>query len=82
MLLGRNQRMPKERSNVMNFKFGFIALMLLVILALSGCAGYYSGYGYYDYPYGYSYYGYPHGRFYHYDRDDFHHHYQHDRDYR
>ncbi len=64
----------------MNIRFGLIALMLLLILALSGCAGYYSGYGYYNYPYGYGYYGYPYGRsYYHYDNGDFHR-YHHDRD--
>ena len=37
-------------------------LVLLFVMALSGCAGYYAGgYGYPDY--GYGYYGYPYGRF-------------------
>ena len=37
-----------------------LGIVLLVGLTLTGCAGYYSGYGHYDYPYydnGYRYYG-------------------------
>ena len=35
-------------------------IVLLIGLMLTGCAGYYGGYGYYDYPYyGYYDYGYP-----------------------
>ena len=37
-------------------------VLLLIGIMLTGCAGYYSGYGYYDYPYydyGDGYYGYP-----------------------
>ena len=39
-----------------------LGIVLLIGLMLTGCAGYYGGYGYYDYPYnnyGYGYYGYP-----------------------
>jgi hypothetical protein len=43
-------------------KMIFWGIVFLIGLMLVGCAGYYSGYGYYDYPYydyGYGYYGYP-----------------------
>ena len=39
-----------------------LGIVLLIGLMLTGCAGYYGGYGYYDYPYydyGYRYNGYP-----------------------
>jgi hypothetical protein len=35
------------------------AIALLIGLMLTGCAGYYNGYGYYDYPYSDHDYGYP-----------------------
>jgi hypothetical protein len=40
-------------------------IALLIGLLLTGCAGYYNGYGYYDYPYSdydYGYYDYGHHR--------------------
>lgn len=53
-------------------KIGFWGIVLLVGLMLTGCAGYYGGYGYHDFPnkhygyydypynnYGYGFYGYP-----------------------
>ena len=60
-------------SDQMNKKFVLLVTLLLVALILPGCAGYYSGYGYYGdgYPsgYGYGYYrydhGYPHGYYQH-----------------
>ena len=71
----------RKGCDVMNIKFALGVSILLLTLLLSGCAGYYSGYGYYDQPYGYGYYGYPYGRFnYHYDNDDFHHRHRHDGD--
>ena len=49
-------------------KMIFWGIVLLIGLMLSGCAGYYGGYGYYDYPYydyGYGYYGYPYNYYNH-----------------
>jgi hypothetical protein len=46
-------------------KFIFWGIVLLIGLLLTSCAGYYGGYGYYDYPYngyGYGYYGSPYYR--------------------
>jgi hypothetical protein len=46
-------------------KIFLLGTVLLIGLMLTGCVGYYGGYGYYDYPhynYGYGYYGYPHYR--------------------
>jgi len=46
-------------------KFIFWGAVLLIGLMLTGCAGYYGGYGQYDYPYndyGYGYYGSPYYR--------------------
>jgi hypothetical protein len=42
-----------------------LGIVLLIGLMLTGCAGYYSGYGYYEspyYQYDYGYYPYPHHR--------------------
>ena len=39
-----------------------LGIVFLIGFMLTGCAGYYGGYGFYDYPYydyGYRYYGYP-----------------------
>ena len=39
-----------------------LGVVLLIGLMLTGCVGYYGGYGYYDYPYadyGYRFYGFP-----------------------
>ena len=46
-----------------------LGIVLLIGLILTGCAAYYGGYGYYDFPYydsGYGYYGYP---YYHHDHE-------------
>jgi hypothetical protein len=43
-------------------KIVFWGIVLLIGFMLTGCAGYYGGYGYNDYPYNnydYGYYGYP-----------------------
>jgi len=43
-------------------KIIFLGIVMLIGLILTGCAGYYGGYGYYDFPYydhDYGYYGYP-----------------------
>ena len=41
-------------------KIVILGIVLLIGLMLSGCAGYYGGYGYYDFPYNnYGYYSYP-----------------------
>ena len=56
-------------------KIIFWGIVLLIGLLLTGCAGYYGGYGYYDYPYydyGYGYYGYPY--YYHYGHERGEHH--------
>ena len=53
----------------------FWGIVLLIGLLLTGCAGYYGGYGYPDYPYydyGYGYYGYPY--YYHYGHERGQHH--------
>ena len=50
-------------------------IVLLIGLLLTGCVGYYGGYGYSDYPYydyGYGYYGYPY--YYHYGHERGQHH--------
>jgi hypothetical protein len=44
----------------------FWGIVLLIGLMLTGCAGYYGGYGYYDFPYtdyGYGYYDYPYNNY-------------------
>ena len=46
----------------MSKKFKVIGLAIVLLVILAGCAGYFDGYGYSDYPYnyaGYGYYGYP-----------------------
>jgi hypothetical protein len=61
-------------SDQMNKRFVLLVTLLLVALILPGCAGYYSGYGYYGNgsPYGHGYYrhdyGYPHGYYYRHHR--------------
>ncbi len=42
-------------------KIFLLGTMLALGLILTSCAGYYSGYGYYDYPYYDDGYGYPYG---------------------
>jgi len=47
-------------------KIVFLGIMLLIGLMLTGCAGYYGGNGYYDFPYydhDNGYYGYPYNNY-------------------
>ncbi|HSB07738.1 MAG TPA: hypothetical protein VLK23_21360 [Thermodesulfobacteriota bacterium] len=56
----------------MNKRFASLTILLLAVLILSGCAGYYGGYGYYGdgYSRGYRYSPYGEGYPHRYDRHD------------
>ena len=58
-------------------KIFILGIVLLIGLMLTGCAGYYGGYGYYDYPYynfGYGYYENPYYHDFDWDAGGHHHH--------